>query len=69
MKGISREVIPYVVEGLLDAAGARTTIISEHSSGLDLYLDPTMIDERSAERAQHLLLQALDTLRKRTGKT
>jgi len=69
MKGISREVVPYVVEGLLDAAGRRSTIINEHTAGLDIYIDPTMVDERSAERAQHLLLHALDTLRKRTGKT
>ncbi|MEO8485803.1 MAG: adenylate/guanylate cyclase domain-containing protein [Betaproteobacteria bacterium] len=68
MKGISREVVPYVVEGLLDAAGRKSTIINEHSAGLDIYIDPTMVDERSAERAQHLLLHALDTLRKRTEK-
>jgi class 3 adenylate cyclase len=68
MKGISREVVPYVVEGLLDAAGRRSTIINEHTAGLDIYIDPTMVDERSAERAQHLLLHALDTLRKRSGK-
>jgi class 3 adenylate cyclase len=69
MKGISREVVPYVVEGLLDSAGRRSTIINEHTAGLDIYIDPTMVDERSAERAQHLLLHALDTLRKRTGKS
>ena len=68
MKGISREVVPYVVEGLLDAAGRKSTIINEHSAGMDIYIDPTMVDERSAERAQHLLLHALDTLRKRGGK-
>ena len=69
MKGISREVVPYVVEGLLDSAGRKSTIINEHTAGLDIYIDPTMVDERSAERAQHLLLHALDTLRKRSGKT
>ena len=68
MKGISREVVPYVVEGLLDASGRKSTIINEHTAGLDIYIDPTMVDERSAERAQHLLLHALDTLHKRTGK-
>jgi class 3 adenylate cyclase len=68
MKGISREVIPYLVEGHLDPTGARTSIISEHGAGLDIYIDPTMVDERTAERAQHLLLKALDTLRKRGGK-
>ncbi|MBE7523249.1 MAG: adenylate/guanylate cyclase domain-containing protein [Burkholderiales bacterium] len=68
MKGISREVVPYVVEGLLDATGRKSTIINEHTTGLDIYIDPTMVDERSAERAQHVLLHALDLLRKRGGK-
>jgi class 3 adenylate cyclase len=69
MKGISREVVPYVVESLLDAAGRKSTIVNEHAAGLDIYIDPTMVDERSAERAQHLLLHALDVLRKRAGKS
>ncbi len=68
MKGISREVVPYVVMGILDAAGTRTTIINEHSSGLDLYLDPTMIDERTSERARGLLKQALDALERHKPK-
>ena len=65
MKGISREVVPYLVEGHLDATGAKSTIISEHSTGLDFYLDPTLVDARSAERIRHVLLHALDTMDKR----
>src|ERR1700728_2389433 len=40
MKGISREVIPYAVEGMLDAAGQTIKIFSEHLTGLDFYSTP-----------------------------
>ena len=39
MKGISRDVIPYAVDGMLDASGAKVQIFSEHMTGLDFYLD------------------------------
>jgi len=64
MKGISREVVPYVVEGILDASGAMTSIVSEHITGLDLYLDPTMIDARTSERVEGVLREALEALRR-----
>ena len=62
MKGISREIVPYVVEAMLNEAGARMEVFSEHSSGLDFYLDPTMLDAPSAEYVRSVLRQALDTL-------
>src|SRR5205085_7249283 len=37
MKGISRQVVPFAVDGIVDAGTAMTEIISEHLSGLDLY--------------------------------
>ena len=39
VKGISRMVVPYVVEGVLDEAG-RKIEISASMTGLDFYLDP-----------------------------
>ena len=30
MKGISREVIPYLVSGVLDASGKNVQVFSEH---------------------------------------
>ena len=51
MKGISREVVPYAVKGMLDAAGDTVEIFSEHMTGLDFYLNPNMID---ASRAEHI---------------
>ncbi len=52
MKGISREVVPYVVEAMLDESGAKMEVFSEHSSGLDFYLDPTMLDAATAEHVR-----------------
>jgi class 3 adenylate cyclase len=64
MKGISREVIPYTVKGILDASGKKIEIFSEHMTGLDFYLDPSMIDTNHAEHIRIVLrdaLKALDT--------
>jgi hypothetical protein len=41
-------VIPYSVEGMLDTAGQKIKIFSEHLTGLDFYLDPSMIHAGSA---------------------
>src|SRR6516162_6903932 len=64
MKGISREVIPYVVDSLLDP-GAKGGIIVEHMTGLDFYLDPSIVDHRGADRIRSILAEALATLDKR----
>ena len=63
MKGISRPIVPYAVKGRLDAAGKATAIFSEHHSGLDFYLDPTMIDASESEHIQGVLRRALDALK------
>ncbi len=62
MKGISREVIPYTVEGLLDASGNTVEIFSEHMTGLDFYLDPSMVPVGSAARIRAVLRKALSAL-------
>ncbi|HTE75320.1 MAG TPA: adenylate/guanylate cyclase domain-containing protein [Xanthobacteraceae bacterium] len=62
MKGISREVIPYSVEGMLDTAGQNIKIFSEHLTGLDFYLDPSMIHAGSAGRIRALLQDAIAAL-------
>ncbi len=62
MKGINREVIPYTVEGMLDATGQKIEVFSEHMTGLDFYLDPTVIDGQSSERIRGVLRKALETL-------
>jgi adenylate cyclase len=69
MKGISREVVPYVVEGMLDATGKKMAVFSEHMTGLDFYLDPTMVDPRTTDRIKAILRDALDALERRKGRT
>ncbi|MER8727153.1 adenylate/guanylate cyclase domain-containing protein [Mesorhizobium sp. M1027] len=59
MKGISREVVPYEVEGLLGELAQRPQVISEHTTGLDLFLDVEAIDENGVERAKKRLSEAL----------
>jgi hypothetical protein len=64
MKGISREIIPYAVEGMLDAEGKKVEIFSEHMTGLDFYLDPSMVTAGSAEHIRSMLRDALSALDK-----
>jgi adenylate cyclase len=62
MKGISREVVPYRVEGLLGELAQREQVISEHVTGLDLFLDLDALDEAGVERAKRRLSEALDAV-------
>jgi len=64
MKGISREIIPYAVEGMLDSDGVKVEIFSEHLTGLDFYLDPSMVTAGSTEYIRARLRQALSALEK-----
>ena len=62
MKGISREVVPYAVDGLLGELAQRPQVISEHAKGLDLFVDLDVIDDRAADRARRRLLELLAAL-------
>ncbi len=62
MKGISREIVPYAVRGTLDAAGEKIEIFREHMAGLDLYLNPSMINTSHAEHIRTVLQEALKAL-------
>jgi adenylate cyclase len=64
MKGIDREFIPYCVEKVLDT-GAKGEVIIEHMTGLDFYLDPSIVDEQGADRIRSVLGDALTALDKR----
>lgn len=67
MKGIRRDVVPYVVDGLSTELTARGTIISEHTDGLDFVLDIGALDAPGVERARRRLTEALRALELRTG--
>jgi adenylate cyclase len=59
VKGINRDVIPFVIDGLLDGAGTTIRIVNVHAPGLDLYLDPSQITSEEAERVRKILRDAL----------
>jgi class 3 adenylate cyclase len=65
MKGISREVVPYAVEGTLDAGGETIQVFSEQMVGLNFYLDPSMVDAAGAEHIRRVLNDAMAALDKR----
>ena len=48
-------MVPYVVEGVLDEAGRKIEIFSEHMTGLDFYPDPRAVDAAALERIQRLV--------------
>ena len=64
MKGISREVVPYAVDGVLDKSGHKVEMFQEHMTGLEFYLDPSMLDAKRAEHIRALLQNALKALEK-----
>ena len=65
MKGISREVIPYTINGILGEAGRPIQVFSEHQTGLDFYLNANMIDSHSVAHIRQMLNDALTALDKR----
>jgi adenylate cyclase len=65
IKGISRKVIPYCVEGVLGDGGSREDVVSGNVQGLDLFLDIAALDDESAEAARTRLKAALKALDKR----
>jgi adenylate cyclase len=62
MKGISREIIPYLVQGFLDADGQKSQVFSAHMTGADFYLDPSALDREASERLRAMLRDALAAL-------
>jgi class 3 adenylate cyclase len=66
VKGINREIVPYVVEAMLDASGAKIEKFSEHTTGIDFYLDPSAVDAAAATRIRALLQEAISALDRRS---
>lgn len=68
VKGIQRAVVPYLVEGVLDEAGRKVEIFSEHMTGLDFYFDPRAVDATALERIRTTLRNAIAALDERDTK-
>ena len=65
VKGVNRLVAPYVVDGLLEEFEQDGEIIRDHATGLDLFLDTAVVDDRVAARARQGLQKALAALEQR----
>ena len=65
MKGISREVTPYVIKGVFDTDGKNSQVFNEHRAGLDFYLNTSMVDVESASHVRQVLRDALAALEER----
>jgi class 3 adenylate cyclase len=68
MKGISREVVPYSVERLLDAQGMDLPVVSEERAGLSLYLDPAAINVDDLDKIKDTLNRAMTALERMQAK-
>jgi class 3 adenylate cyclase len=64
MKGISREVVPYVIRSVLDSKGNNVEVFSEHLTGLEFYFNTGMIDASDARHVRNVLQDALKALEK-----
>jgi class 3 adenylate cyclase len=65
MKGISRQVVPFAVDKLLDSTAEKGHVMVERAAGLDLYLDPSSINSQDAGRIRTILADALAALDRR----
>src|SRR6202165_5229937 len=65
MKGISREVVPYSVDSIVDESGEKGGVVIERMPGLDIYLDPSIVKSADAERIRSVLKGALASLANR----
>lgn len=69
-KGISREIVPYVVEDLMAETGWSAPVFNEHSAGIDLFLDVNAMDHAAVDRVSALLQDVLAALhRQKDGGT
>jgi adenylate cyclase len=68
MKGISREVIPYSVDSMIDTPTDKGDVVIERMPGLDLYLDASIVKSADADRIRSALLGALSSLDRRQVK-
>ena len=61
MKGISREVVPYAVDGLAGHE-ERQHVINEQATGVEVFVDLDAIDQEAIEHTRRLLQNALAIL-------
>jgi adenylate cyclase len=67
MKGISRDVVPYVIDHLRDGT-EQSEVVIEKMPGLDFYLDTAAVTPADSDKIRTVLLHALSSLERREVK-
>jgi adenylate cyclase len=67
MKGVSREITPYVVEGWTADLAGKSMVVKDRGPGLDLFLEIDAADDVAVERAKQRLIEALAALDSKRG--
>jgi adenylate cyclase len=62
MKGISRQVVPYMVDEMQGEPASRPKVISERRRGLNLFLDLEALDRGAVQSTKKALQEALNAL-------
>jgi class 3 adenylate cyclase len=62
IKGFSREVVPYLIEGVRGTDGGTSPVFSETGDGVNFYLDLGRMDTGRSGHLQRVLTQALAAL-------
>jgi adenylate cyclase len=65
LKGIAHPIVPYEVEGVRDEVKHPLQVISEHGTGIDLFIDTSAINATSAERVCQMLESVVAQLKTR----
>ena len=68
LKGVSAPVLPYAIEGRIDAAGQHGAVITEHGAGLEIFVDVGAVDLATADRVCQALERAASAIKRRRAK-
>ena len=65
IKGFERMITPWVVQAMRDEQGVLLERFSEHTTGLDFYFDPTIVEPDVVPRIRQVLADAIAALDRR----
>jgi class 3 adenylate cyclase len=66
VKGIPRDVVPYVLEGVVAEQGEGPRVINSQTKGVDVFVDLEALDDSSVEQARAVFEEAITALERRS---
>ena len=67
VKGITRDVVPYMVEGAIACDPARTSVFNAYGAGMNVFIDVNMLDDADVHRLKGTLQSAITALATKSG--